>query len=121
MKDFIIKAVDPYLALMHRAKPLANGYSPAELGRMLCTTVPVILSMLNPGWMDMDRLKAEEMVKSEKQGKQYNKRHRAHDLPQLHPGEPELISDTKEKWTVITKAETPRSDLVDSTKGILVN
>lgn len=67
----------------------------------------------------MDRLKAEEKVKREKQAKQFNKRHRAHDLPQLHLGEPVWISDTKEKGTVITKAETPRFYLVDSPKGIL--
>lgn len=39
-----------------RATPLANGYSPAELlmGRKLRTTVPVILSVLNPDWMDLE-------------------------------------------------------------------
>lgn len=75
--------------------------------------------MLNPGWMDLNRLKEEEKVSREKQGKQFNKRHRAYDLPQLHPGESVWISDTREKGTVIMSAETPRSYLVDSPKGIL--
>ncbi|KAL0149497.1 hypothetical protein M9458_055285 [Cirrhinus mrigala] len=63
VKDFISKAADPHLALMeYRATPLANGYSPAELlmGRKLRTTVPVMPSVLNPGWMDLDHLKEEE-------------------------------------------------------------
>lgn len=122
VKDFLSKAADPYLALMeYRATPLANGYSHAELlmGRKLRTTVPVIPSVLNPGWMDLNRLKEEEKVSREKQGKQLNKRHRAYDLPQLHPGESVWISDTREKGTVIMSAETPRSYLVDSPKGIL--
>ncbi len=87
VKDFLSKAPDPYLALMeYRANnPLANGYSPAELlmGRKLRTTVPVIPSVLNPGWMDLTRLKEEEKFRRQKQGKQFNKRHRAHDLPQF--------------------------------------
>jgi len=58
-------------------------------------------------------------ITSPKQGKQYNKRHRAYALPQLHPGELMWIKDTKEKGAVIMKAETPRSYLVESSRGIL--
>lgn len=56
------------------ATPLANGYSPAELqmGRKLRTTIPVVPSILNPGWMDLDLLKAEEKLKRKKQVKQFN-------------------------------------------------
>ncbi|KAL1255543.1 hypothetical protein QQF64_013604 [Cirrhinus molitorella] len=117
VKEFLSKAADPYLALMeYRATPLANGHSPAELlmGRKLRTTVPGIPSVLNPGWVDLNRLKEEEMVRREKQGKQFNKRHRAH-----VPGESVWIGDTGEKGTVIRLAETPRSYLVESPKGIL--
>lgn len=116
-KGFLSKSADPYLALMeYRATPLANGYSTAELlmGRKLRTTVPVIPSVLKPGWMNLNRLKEEEKVRKEKQGKQFNKRHIAHDLPQLHPGESVWISDTREKGTEIMSAGTPRSYLVDS-------
>ncbi|RXN18923.1 Transposon Ty3-G Gag-Pol poly [Labeo rohita] len=122
VKDFLSKAADPYLALMeYRATPLTNGYSPAELlmGRKLCTTIPVIPSVLNLGWMNLNRLKEEEKVRREKQGKQFNKRDRAHNLPQLHPGESVWIGDTREKGTVIMSTGTPRSYVVDSPKGIL--
>ncbi|KAL0199615.1 hypothetical protein M9458_002802 [Cirrhinus mrigala] len=122
VKDFTAVAADPYLALMdYRETPLSDGYCPAELrmGRKLHTTVPVLPSVLNPGWLDLNHLKEEEKVRREKQGKQFNKRHRAHDLPQLHPGESVWISDTREKGTVIMSAGTPRSYLVDSPKGIL--
>lgn len=93
--------------MKYRATPLANGYSPAELlmGRKICTTILEIPSVLNPGLMDLNSLKETEKVRREKQ---FNKRHRAHDLSQLHPGEPVWISVTREKGTVITTAETSR-------------
>lgn len=77
VKDFLSKAADPYHALMeYRVTPLANEYSPAELpmGRKLRTTDPVIPSVLNPGWVDLNRLIEAEKVRREKQGKQFNKR-----------------------------------------------
>ncbi len=84
------------------------------MGRKLRTTVSVIPAVLNPCWMDLNRLKEQEKVRKEKQGKQFNKRHRAHDLPQLHPGESVWIGDTREKGTEMMSAGTPRSYLVDS-------
>lgn len=42
------------------------------MGRKICTTILDILSVLNPGWMDLNRLKETEKVRREKP---FNKRH----------------------------------------------
>ena len=105
----------------YRATPLANGHSPSELlmGRKLRTTVPAIPSTLDPGRIDFHKLRVVEKARRAEQSRHFNLRHRAHTLPQLQPGEHVWIQDTKEKGTVLAHAETPRSYLVDTPRGIL--
>ncbi|KAL2103182.1 hypothetical protein ACEWY4_000050 [Coilia grayii] len=50
---------------------------------------------------------------------QLNKRHRAQQLTTLTPGDHVWVKDTKEKGTVISQANTPRSYVIDSPRGVL--
>ena len=120
IKGLLKKSSDPYLALMaYRATPLANGYSPTELltGRKIRTLVPVIPSQLNPGCADMIKLKLTELSYRQKQRQNYDRRHRAHDMLHLQPGEHVWIKDTHEKGTVVSTADTPRSYIVETPRG----
>lgn len=122
VKGLLQKEEDPYLALLaYRATPLANGHSPAQLsmGRQLRTTLPVTLSSLNPGWTDIAKLKEEEQRMRQRSRVNFNKRHRAQQLSTLTPGKHVWIKDTKEKGTVISQADTPRSYVIDSPRGTL--
>ena len=110
------------MALMaYRATPLANGYSPAELlmGRRIRTTVPVIPSSLDPKWADIPKLKEGEENSRQRQRKNFNRRHRAHDLPGLQQGDHVWVADTKEKGTVLARTDMPRSYIIETPRGIL--
>ena len=118
----ILKSSDPYLGLMaYRAAPLSNGHSPAELlmGRKIRTTIPVIPSQLNPGWTDMDNLKRTEQTYRQKQKQNYDRRHRAHDMPLLQQGDHVWVKDILERGTVMSNAGTPRSYIVETARGTL--
>uniref|UniRef100_A0A669BXN3 Gypsy retrotransposon integrase-like protein 1 n=1 Tax=Oreochromis niloticus TaxID=8128 RepID=A0A669BXN3_ORENI len=122
IKSLLKKSGDPYLALMaYRATPLANGYSPTELlmGRRIRTTVPVIPSQLNPRGTNTDKLKAIEQSYRQKQRQNYNRRHRAHDMLQLNPGDKVWVSDMDTRGTVVSMAGSPRSYIVETAKGTL--
>ncbi|KAK7884427.1 hypothetical protein WMY93_027550 [Mugilogobius chulae] len=122
VKSLLQKESDPYLALMaYRATPLSNSHSPAELlmGRKLRTTVPILPSCLKPGWTDITMLREKERRERKKQWRWFNNRHRAHDLTRLNPGDQVWITDMKEEGTVSGRADTPRSYLVQTPKGLL--
>uniref|UniRef100_A0A3B3HH25 Gypsy retrotransposon integrase-like protein 1 n=1 Tax=Oryzias latipes TaxID=8090 RepID=A0A3B3HH25_ORYLA len=122
VKNLLKKSGDPYLALMaYRSAPLANGYSPAELlmGRRIRTTVPMISSQLNPEGADMKRLRKIEQKYRQKLQQDYNSRHRAHDLSQLQPGDHVWVKGLQERGTVVSAANTPRSYVIDTPKGVL--
>uniref|UniRef100_A0A3P9IKJ4 Gypsy retrotransposon integrase-like protein 1 n=1 Tax=Oryzias latipes TaxID=8090 RepID=A0A3P9IKJ4_ORYLA len=122
VKNLLKKSGDPYLALMaYRSAPLANGYSPAELlmGRRIRTTVPMISSQLNPEGADMQRLREIEQKYRQKLQQDYNSRHRAHDLSQLQPGDHVWVKGLQERGTVVSAANTPRSYVIDTPKGVL--
>ncbi|RVE55527.1 hypothetical protein OJAV_G00235410 [Oryzias javanicus] len=105
----------------HFPQSNANGYSPAELlmGRRIGTTVPVITSQLNPGGADMKRLRETEQKYRYKLQQNYNSRHRAHDLSQLQPGDHVWVKGLQERGTVVSAADTPRSYVVETPKGVL--
>ncbi|KAI3356713.1 hypothetical protein L3Q82_003311 [Scortum barcoo] len=122
IKSLLKKSGDPYFALMaYCAAPLANGYSPAELlmGRKIRTTVPVIPFQLNPACADMENLKRMERRYRLKQQKNYNQRHRAHDMPPLQPGDHVWVKDMLQRGTVVSAAETPRSYVIETPRGML--
>lgn len=103
--------------MAYRASPLANGYSPTELlmGRKIRTTVLVIPSHINPNGADLGKVKIREQTYRLKQKQNYNKRHRAHDMPSLQPG----VKDMQQRGTVLSTAGTPRSYIVETSSGNL--
>lgn len=122
IKGLLKKSSDPYLALMaYRAAPLANGYSPTELlmGRKIRTTVPVLPSQLNPACTDVEDLRKAEQRYKDKQRQDYNRRHRAHDMPCLQPGDHVWVRDMHQRGTVVSQAETPRSYIIETPRGTL--
>ena len=122
IKRLLKKAKDPYLALLaYRATPLANGYSPAQLlmGRRLRTPVPQLPSLLVPSLPIKGTVESRERERRMKDSIIYNRRHRVRDLPQLSPGQPVWISDTKSEGTVISSHSAPRSYVVESPSGAI--
>nr|XP_055074185.1 uncharacterized protein K02A2.6-like [Misgurnus anguillicaudatus] len=122
IKNLLKKANDPYLALMaYRASPLANGYSPAELlmGRKIRTRVPLIPSQLNPNCPDVEKLVTKELIYKCKQKQNFDRRHKAHNMTHLQPGEHVWVRDMSERGTVVSAAGTPRSYLIETPRGTL--
>uniref|UniRef100_A0A8C9WWT4 Integrase catalytic domain-containing protein n=1 Tax=Sander lucioperca TaxID=283035 RepID=A0A8C9WWT4_SANLU len=122
IKGLLKKSSDPYLALMaYRAAPLANGHSPAELlmGRKIRTPVPVIPSQLNPRWTDMENLKRTEQRYRQKQKQNYDRRHRARNMPLLQQGDRVWVKDMLERGKVVSNAGTPRSYIIETPRGTL--
>ncbi|XP_036001498.1 uncharacterized protein K02A2.6-like [Fundulus heteroclitus] len=122
IKSLLKKSSDPYLALMaYRASPLANGYSPTELlmGRKIRTTVPVIPSQLEPNRADLGKVRKTEKSYRLRQTQNYNRRHRAFDMPSLQPGDHVWVKDIRQRGTVVSTAGTPRSYIVETPGGSL--
>lgn len=112
VKQKLKKASDPYKALLaYRATPLENGYSPAELlfGRRLRTTVPTSPELLLPRLPDDKQLKGAERLSKHRQAFNYNRRHRAKELPELLAGTPVWITDLRCYGTVANRDRAPRS------------
>lgn len=89
-KNLIIKAKDPYLAILsYRSTPLDNGFTPAELlmGRKLRSTLPLAPEKLTPKLPDYDQLRKTEQAYKHQQAENYNRRHRASPLPNSNTGD----------------------------------
>ncbi len=114
VKSAVLKSKDPYLALLtYRSTPLVNEYSPAELlmGRRLRTTLPVAPHTLKP--KQTPEIIEKEMKYRENMEANYNRRHRARDLPILKPEDKVYIRDRNCEGTVIKPAiNSPRSYVV---------
>lgn len=122
VKNLLKKAADPYRALLaYRATPLSNGYSPAQLlmGRRLCTTLPTFPAVLEPDIPDLQRIQCRDRERRRTDANNYDKRHRARNLPNLAPGDQVWITDTKTSGTVTSEHPMPRSYLVSGPQGTL--
>ena len=108
--------------LVYRSTPLPwCSLSPAELtmGRKLRTPLPLTDKQLIPQWSYLSEFRALNKKFKNRQEQDYNRRHRARELPAL--------LDDSEVWVtssnrpvpgrVITPVETPRSYLVETTLG----
>ena len=122
LKSIIHKCEDPYKALLqHRATPLHNGYSPAQLlfGRQIRTNLPVMEEQLYPKWPDFQNLRQGEDAYRANYKENYDRRHRAAELPPLQPGTQVWVKDMKRPGVVQQPHDTPRSYLINSQGGVL--
>ncbi|UYV69068.1 K02A2.6-like [Cordylochernes scorpioides] len=105
VKNLMKNNKDPVLARMeYRARPLANGLSPAELlfGRIIRTVVPCTSSSLTPKTVDQSKLRGEEEQRKMAHKTAFDKRHAATKKAELIAGE---------------KTSAPRSYIVETPVG----
>ncbi|UYV67864.1 hypothetical protein LAZ67_5002299 [Cordylochernes scorpioides] len=114
----IIVVFLPYLALLaYRATPLANGFSPAELsmGRRVRTTIPTPTKQHQPP--NLKNLKNQETIQRGKQKYYYDRAKGVRELPPLDVNDRVWLTDLKTPGVIISKADTPRSYVVDTPRG----
>ena len=107
--------------MAYRATPLESGLSPAELlmGRKIRTRIPTSPSNLNPCWPYLEQFRENDASLKDRQKRDFDRRHSAKTLPELHPGERVWLPDKKVEGTVVDKADPPRSYTVETPKGRL--
>ncbi|UYV79867.1 K02A2.6-like [Cordylochernes scorpioides] len=118
VKERIGKSKDPYLALLaYRATPLANGFSPTELsmGRRIRTTIPTLTKQHQPP--NLKNLKNQEAIQREKQKYYFDRAKGVRELPPLDVNDRVWLTDLKTSGVIISKADTPRSYMVDTPRG----
>jgi transposase InsO family protein len=111
VKRLLIKTNNLNTALLnYRSTPLDNGYSPAELlmSRRLKTRIPTLPDHLKPALVDQNHIKLNEQEKRAYTAENHDKRHRAKDLPELHPGQQVFIRDQNTNG-IILRQVAPRS------------
>lgn len=121
VKSLWKKGTDQNGALLaYRATPLEHGYSPAQLlmGRHLRTNVPQPATSLVPRWPDLEEFKKADREGRIQQETRFNRRHLARPLPQLSQGQKVWITTENIPGAVVRQAETPRSFLVQTDKGL---
>ncbi|XP_049517060.1 uncharacterized protein LOC125942855 [Dermacentor silvarum] len=123
IKGLITKAKDPYLSLLaYRDTPGLLGKSPAELlmGRRLRTTVPVRPTSLRPQTVNLRKFRSHDTTARQRQRRNFNRRHRATSLRPLEPGAEVWVTDCKAKARVLRLAERPRSYVVRTSTGVVL-
>ena len=123
-KSILRKNEEIFTALLtYRSTPLQNGLSPSELlmGRRLRTQLPTHPDNLYPNVQVKERQTVEMKERSYRSNQQlnFNKRHRARELPTLHPGDHVWARDQDRHGFILGKTEQPRSYLVSTNKGTL--
>jgi hypothetical protein len=122
VKEILAKNFDdPWEALLvYRSTPLSNGLAPCELlmGRKLKTLLPMLPSALKARTTQNQIAAAieKEIDQRRKQEFNFNSRHRACSLSELHPGDPVWIRDQQLEGTVEIKVQ-PRSYVVKTDNG----
>ena len=123
VKALLTRSLDPQLALLnYRATPLPwCSISPAELlfGRKIATDLPQPDGQLSPDWPYLANFRQADSAHKSKQQADFNRRHRTRPLPELTPGTSVWIRTGRqlEPGKVITKANAPRSYIVETAVG----
>ncbi|GFS11318.1 Pol polyprotein [Elysia marginata] len=123
IKNLLRRASDPYIALLnYRATPLQQGRSPSELlmGRQFRTKLPVYSDCYKPNWSFLKNFHELDKQIKHSQKSNYDKRHRAKPLTQLHPGQKVWITTPKHQEAVIIRqVEQPskRSYIIETQWG----
>ena len=123
-KSMLRKNEDIFTALLtYRSTPLQNNHSHSELlmGRRLQTQLPTLPTHLYPNVQIEDRqlVEGKENLYRLNQQRNFNRRHRAKELPTLELGGRVWIRDQDRYGLVTGKTEKPRSYLVTTERGTL--
>ena len=107
--------------MAYRSTPLESGISPAELlmGRKICTRVPTLPTLLCPSWPYLEQFRQKDASLKTRQKTDFDRRHSAKTLPDLPPGEHAWLPDQKAEGTVVDRAGSPRSYVVETPNGQL--
>ncbi|BES87348.1 Hypothetical protein NTJ_00154 [Nesidiocoris tenuis] len=109
--------------LLYNATALQNGYSPSKLlmGRKLRTTVPVVVDRLVPSLPNQEELAQKERQHRTGMKEKFDRRHGAtHEFPALENGQDVWIKNMRCRGKVKEKANQPRSYLVVTETGAIV-
>lgn len=110
---------DVYLALLsYRTTPLENGFTPAELlfNHKIRSHLPILPKLLKETVDSSSVFKREDKYR-EKMARNYNKRHRVKELPELQVGDSVWVTDLKLYGKIVQKLNEPRSYLIDTNSG----
>ena len=123
-KEILKKNQDPYLALLsYHSTPLQNGLSPSQLlmGRQLKTQLPVLPATLKPKDLtfELERVVSKEKSYRRAQETNFNRRHRARELPTFDSVDAVWVKDQSKQGEILSSTQYPRSYLVKTDKGIL--
>ncbi|CAB4020619.1 Hypothetical predicted protein [Paramuricea clavata] len=122
--EILRKNQDLYLALLsYHSTPLQNGLSPSQLlmGRRLKTQLPVLPAILKPKDLtsELESVVSKEKSYRRAQEMNFNRRHRARELPTFESGDAVWVKDQSKPGEILSSAQYPRSYLVKTDKGIL--
>ena len=123
VKSLLKSSPDPHLALLsYRSTPLPwCNLSPAELlmGSKIRTDLPQTSATLIPQWPYIDQFRKENKAFKEKQKRDFDRRHRVRDIPEL-PNNIEVWITTHGRaipGTVLKLAAEPRSYIIQTSSG----
>ena len=123
IKNLMKKSADLNLLLLnYRSTPLHwCNLSPSELlmGRRIRTALPQVPEQLTPQWNFLSEFREQDTKFKKEQEKNYNRRHRVQNIPELPENMPVWITTDSacEPGTVISPAGTPRSYIVETSNG----
>ena len=120
VKNLLRKEKEPYLALLnYRATPLLQGQSPAELlmHRQLRTRIPVLRT--HKSTPQHAEFRARDAEIKARMKKNFDKRHRARELPPVREGQEVWIKTPKTAEAVVV--QTQRSVPVSTSSGRLTS
>jgi len=125
IKKLLKGSKDPHLALLsYRTTPLPwCNHSPAQLlmGRHIRANLPISTALLKPEWPDLQAFQRQDSSYKEKMKKQYDRRHRARELPILDEDIPVFIANGRDSNIIpgrIIERASDRLYLVDTPTGI---
>ncbi len=125
VKKLLKSSKDPHLALLsYRTTPLPwCNLSPAQLlmGRRIRSNLPISTASLQPEWPDLQVFRIRDSSYKEKLEKQYDRRHRARELPLLDEDTPVYIASGPNNNAIpgrVIEHASDRSYLIETPIGM---
>ena len=84
--------------------PLPNGFTPAENGRKLHSTLLLAPEKLTPKWPETEQLRKTELQNEHKHAQTYNRRHHASVQPEPKLGNKGWVTDKSSPAIIVQKS-----------------